>query len=130
MEVGSINYTSPASVETNSAFQPVDVATARWFGMLADDADFDFAASNRDQVPGNRDPQVFPTQGSNSWTQSQTGFDTSADAAIDISSPSVGGVLDSSSRDRLPWQSPAALSLNNKDLRLFDTFVQLSLIHI
>lgn len=96
--VASLNVVSPASVETNSAFQPVSIATARWFGMLAGDAELEVGPS-----PQQNDQLNQPTPGA-----------------------SIGAVQsrqDELWNERLCWQSLEPLVLQNPEQRLFDIFV-------
>lgn len=113
------DVTSPASVETSSARQPIKVATARWFGMLADDADlqFDLAA-----VAGSG---IQPDQGlcqtqEVSWEFSPTTITHVVDNDVTRASytPSTNKT------ERIHWQSQHELTLQYHELRLFDIFTR------
>jgi Fungal specific transcription factor domain/Fungal Zn(2)-Cys(6) binuclear cluster domain len=131
MTASTFNYTSPASIETNSAYQPIGIATARWFGMLAGDAELEIGPppqQDADLSDLYRTKSPYELCGINSGPidQSQPSLRPANEyAASDpLQERYTGAHEERVLIEKLSWQTQTALPLRGQEHRLFDTFVQ------
>jgi hypothetical protein len=99
---------SPASID-----QPVGIATARWFGMLAGDAELEFRTSPQQNLPE-----------SPATVNSQLPIPASVPIGLGDSPFTQSYRSDDLWSERLSWQSPTRLTLQDAEQQLFDVFVQ------
>ncbi|KPI37414.1 uncharacterized protein AB675_10378 [Cyphellophora attinorum] len=99
---------SPASID-----QPVGIATARWFGMLAGDAELEFRTSPQQNLPE-----------SPATVNSQLPVSVPVHVGLSDSPFTQSYRSDDLWSERLSWQSPTRLTLQDAEQQLFDVFVQ------
>lgn len=120
------NYTSPIS--TTSGYQPIGVATARWLGMLAGDAEIDLGPTSDFELPISEHDRTlaYNAQLSHSFRDFETNQqhdDTNAIPANMFQGEVDRNAQAAVASEKHLWQAPAALTLEHHEQPLFDRFV-------
>ncbi|KIW28068.1 uncharacterized protein PV07_07752 [Cladophialophora immunda] len=105
----------------------VDVATARWFGMLATDADFGTISTEGYNVPQAQIPASGQQADTANFWNTSTGRPPWALATGHTTWEVRQGSNQEASRQSVPdyslWKSPNALTLQDNEQHLFEVFV-------
>ena len=128
----NFSYASPASVENDSAYQPVGLATAKWFGMLVGDADIEIGtASQHGSEFSKSDPGRSPYELRGSRDDSSDHHFAPSGTGSHVAAASTCSqeryAFNHQERmlsERRSWQSQAPLQLQGQGQHLFDTFVK------
>lgn len=118
--LSNFDYTSPASTGAASWDQPIGVATARWFGMLAGDADVEFDPSIGSETAG---------QELENLSTAEQQFPQYKASHLNINGMvQIPALSNPISRQGRPdpdfrWQAPTPLTLEVHEQAVFDYFV-------
>lgn len=121
-EAVNINYTSPVDYNNRLLDDPVNVATARWLGMLAKDAEVELETTLNDSTALSTATCKYPID--SSPQRNGLGSD---DNTVFANIPSIPDTnaddQDQRAAEESLWRNPSPLTINQQEQSIFELFV-------